>query len=435
MNNFYLRTMTREIKEVGDKMTERFIVTQSVSKMMVNNTLDDSMSIHMVYGDGSLANPIDWKNDYNPDKYMLYNINKLTQGFLKKIGDSEIISKKKNNTDNNIIYLSYLGEGEDSKESIYLLISSTIRDIDGIGNIIRLQYPYIFIIILISGGLVSYFMSKRLTMPLKELTTTAERLAQGDYEPYFPKSDLYEINRLSQSLNYAKEQIAEMDQMRISILANISHDLKTPLTVIKSYSEMIRDITGDDKQARNESLEVIISEADRLTDMVNSVMDISKIEMGMGNMELEEFSLTELSEEIVEKFSVLTETEDYKFEIRSDGPGLIMADREMMDKVIRNLVANAINFAGKDKKIIIDIDDRKDSLIYSVIDHGQGISKEDIEKIWVRYYTNHNNYSRYTVGTGLGLHIVKVILEEHGFEYGVESEKGQGSKFFFIFNK
>ncbi|MDO5650390.1 MAG: HAMP domain-containing sensor histidine kinase, partial [Gallicola sp.] len=241
-----------------------------------------------------------------------------------------------------------------------------------------------------------------------------------------------EIDQLSQTLNYATGELSKMDEMRVSIVANVSHDLKTPLTVIKSYSEMIKDISGENKDLRNKHLDIIISEADRLTDMVNSILDVSKLEMQMDELNKEVISLREHTERIIQRLDVLRTTGNYKFIIEGDSQGLICADPRMMDQVLYNFTSNAISFAGADKTIIFRIEEKGEEIIYSVEDHGRGIANSEKEKIWDRYYTDHHNHVRNLVGTGLGLHIVRVILQKHSFQYGVDSELGKGSKFYFI---
>ena len=169
--------------------------------------------------------------------------------------------------------------------------------------------------------------------------------------------------------------------------------------------------------------------------MVNSILDVSKLEMQMDDLNLTRFSLRELTKNIIERFKVLSSRHMYKFEIEGNSEGLITADREMIDKVIYNFASNAVSFVGLDKKVIFKIDENENEIIYSVIDHGRGINEEELDKIWERYYTDHHNHVRNVVGTGIGLHIVRVILNKHGFHVGVESEIGKGSRFYFVVKK
>lgn len=223
-----------------------------------------------------------------------------------------------------------------------------------------------------------------------------------------------------------------MEEMRVSIVANVSHDLKTPLTVIKSYSEMIKDISGENKEMRDGHLDIIISEADRLTEMVNSILDVSKLEMQMDELNLEEISLRELTENLIQKLDVLRAKQNYEFVIEGNSEGLINGDQSMIYQVLYNFASNAVSFVGPDKKIIFEIQEDDKEVTYSIIDHGRGIPESEKEKIWERYYTDHHNHIRNVVGTGIGLHIVRVILEKHKFKYGVDSELGKGSRFYFV---
>ncbi|NLD18503.1 MAG: HAMP domain-containing histidine kinase, partial [Tissierellia bacterium] len=282
------------------------------------------------------------------------------------------------------------------------------------------------------GMIVSYFVSQKLSEPILELNEIAKELATGKYDINFPTSGVYEVDELSKTLNYATKELSKMDEMRVSIVANVSHDLKTPLTVIKSYSEMIKDISGGNKEMRDNHLDIIISEADRLTEMVNSILDISKLEMQMDDLKMEELSLRELTENLIYRLDILRTRQNYEFIIEGNSEGVINGDRSMMNQVLYNFASNAVSFVGPDKKIIFRIEEDDENITYSIIDHGRGIPDSEKEKIWERYYTDHHNHVRNVVGTGIGLHIVRVILQKHNFKFGVDSELGKGSRFYFI---
>lgn len=427
---FYKNMKIAEIEETGKLITNEYLQEKTITSIIRSKTLDNSTRIQIVDGEGNVIYPNDWMGIFYSTSYNKKIINSILAGIPKVEGANDLYDLKTYDEEyQSFIYASYLGEERGA--DLYLMIVSIVEPIDSTVLIMRRQFPYIIGIVFVLGMIVSYFVSQKLSAPILELNETAKELATGKYDINFPYSGVYEVDQLSNTLNYATKELSKMDEMRVSIVANVSHDLKTPLTVIKSYSEMIKDISGEDKKMRDDHLDIIISEADRLTEMVNSILDVSKLEMQMDELNLEEINLREMTEVLIQRLDVLRAKQNYEFIIEGNSQGVIKGDKSMIYQVLYNFASNAVSFVGKDKKIIFDIEEDEDSITYSIIDHGRGIPESEKEKIWERYYTDHHNHVRNVVGTGIGLHIVRVILQKHNFEYGVDSEIGKGSRFYF----
>lgn len=429
---FYKNMKIADIEETGREITTEYLQDKSIESTIRTKSIDNSTRIQVVDGEGNVIYPNDWMGIFYATTYNREIINSILTDVPKVQGAHSLYDLKILDEDyQSYIYTSYLGT-DDNRSDLYLMIVSMVEPIDSTIQIMRRQFPYIIGIVFAIGMIVSYFISKKLSKPVQDLNESAKELALGNYTTSFPSSGVYEIDQLSQTLNFATEELSKMEEMRVSIVANVSHDLKTPLTVIKSYSEMIKDITGDDKEMRDKNLDIIISESDRLTEMVNSILDVSKLEMQMDELEKEEMSLRDLTKNIISRLDVLKTKQKFEFSIEGDSEGWIYADPAMINQVLYNFASNAVSFVGKDKKIIFKIEEDEENITYSVIDHGRGIPEKDREKIWERYYTDRKNHIRNVVGTGLGLHIVRVILSKHGFIYGVDSEIDKGSRFYFI---
>ena len=190
----------------------------------------------------------------------------------------------------------------------------------------------------------------------------------------------------------------------------------------------MRDIPGENNP---ENVQVIIDETERLTELVNDVLDLSKIRSGTRKPEPETFDLTETVRAVLTRYEKLTERDNYVITFSADESVYVNADRTMILQVIYNLVNNALNYTGDDKKVSIDQSVWDNRVRISVIDTGGGIDEADIPYIWDRYYKVDKVHKRAKIGTGLGLSIVKGILESHGATYGVESKVGEGSNFWF----
>ena len=313
----------------------------------------------------------------------------------------------------------------------YIYLFTMLEDVNSTTSLLKGQLIYITIIAIAFSIIISLFLSHKLSRPITEITDKAKKLADGNYDVHFDKSDIMEINELSETLNYMEEEMSKTDEYRRDLMANVSHDLKTPLTMIKAYAEMVRDLTYKDPEKRNANLNVIIDESDRLNILVNDILELSKLQENNANLEKEEFDLTLELQNILKRYEIIKETENYKFIINTPSKVIVNADRKRLNQVLYNLINNAINYTGDDKTIYINIISNKKAYHVEVKDTGKGISNEDIKHIWDKYYKKDKNHRRNVVGTGLGLSIVKNILEAHQFNYGVDSQKDKGSTFYF----
>ena len=323
---------------------------------------------------------------------------------------------------------------KDGEENEYMLIlNSNLTPMNTAKKTFGAQFGYTIVILIIFSVLMAYMLSRFISRPLKSMTASAKELALGRYDVKFNGGSYREISELSETLNYAASELAKNDHLQKELIANISHDLRTPLTMIKGYSEIMRDIPGENTP---ENIQTVIDEATRLSELVNDLLDLSKIESGTGRFEAEGFDLTDAVSEVIDRYEKMKTVEDYTIEFKFDKNVKVYADRSMILQVIYNLVSNAVNYSGDDKyvgirqTVVSDGSDEKYVRI-SVTDHGEGIKKDDLPLIWDRYYKVEGVHRRAKVGTGLGLSIVKKVLECHRAAYGVESAVGSGSTFWF----
>lgn len=340
----------------------------------------------------------------------------------------ELINHKFNNK--TLVSATKLNNGK------YAFINTSIEPIDGITSLIRKELIVITLIIIILSFILAYFISNYIAKPIKNINHKAKQLAKGDFNIEFNNnSKILEIKELSNTLNYTKNELNKTEELRRDLMANVSHDLKTPLTMIKAYAEMALDLHSKNSKKREEDMNTIISEVDRLTVLVNDILTLSQMEAVSDTLELVQFDLVQLTEDIINKYKILQEKEKYKFIfIHEDSEILIKADKKKISQVIYNLVNNAINYTGDDNLVTIKIIKDKDILV-EIIDTGKGIKEEDIPYIWDKYYKNQKKHKRNLIGTGLGLSIVKNILEKHHYEYGVISKEDIGTTFYFKIKK
>lgn len=317
----------------------------------------------------------------------------------------------------------------------YIFINSQLESLDSTYIVLKNQLIYLLIIVIFLSIIISYFVSNAITKPIIEITKKAQKMGNGNLNITFDKSDISEIDELSETLNYAKNEMIKTDDYRKDLMANVGHDLKTPLTLIKSYAEMVRDINYSNEEKRNANLNVIIKETDRLNDLVSDILTLSKMEANADTLNIEEYDLTLQIKEIIEKFEILSETENYHFIFEGPDTAMISADRNKIAQVIYNLMNNAINYTGDDLCVYITVRSIKKNYQVEIKDTGKGIDDETIKHVWDRYYKTEKKHKRNKVGTGLGLSIVKNILETHKFKYGIKSKINKYTIFYFIVDK
>ena len=320
-------------------------------------------------------------------------------------------------------------------EGGYVFLFTMLSNVNKNYNLVKDQLIYITIVVIILAIVLSLLLAKIFSEPIFKITEKSKLLANGNFNVEFEKDGIKEIDELADSLNYLKNEVSKTDQYRRDLMANVSHDLKTPLTMIKAYAEMVRDITYKDKKKREDNLNVIIEETDRLNLLVGDILTLSKLQANSDILEIETFDLKKEIVGILKRYDYLKETEGYEVIVNMPEELIVRADKKKINQVIYNLVNNALNYTGNDKKVYINVTEDKKDYLVEIIDSGKGIAQEDIEHIWDKYYKKDKNHRRNVVGTGLGLSIVKEILECHDMSYGVRSIKNKGTTFYFRIKK
>ncbi|MBR6727145.1 MAG: HAMP domain-containing histidine kinase [Clostridia bacterium] len=309
-----------------------------------------------------------------------------------------------------------------------LLVNCELTPMDTTVRTLQVQFFWLAGILVIAAVLSITFLSRIISRPLIAVTEKARGLPKGNYEPDVSGSGYREIQELEEVLNYAATEIGATDKLQKELIANISHDLRTPLTMIKGYSEMMRDIPGENSP---ENVQVIIDETTRLSELVGDLMDLSKLQSGARKPELSVFDLTETVRDTMKRYDTLIRHEGYVIDTHLTDTATVRADRTMILQVVYNLINNAVNYTGEDKRITVTESFHDGFVRIAVSDSGDGIPPDKIHEIWDRYYRVDKVHKRAVMGTGLGLSIVKNVLEAHQAGYGVESTVGVGSVFWF----
>lgn len=439
---YYRNNKIRVVSEIADRIEESLLNDAVIS----DESLEDAFKINI---DNNVCSII-----FNEKGQLVYRVDSLgescifnqniqfgditftpvTSGeFLKNelINSGGFYSLNIVNTRSNQEMIVYGKSIKANLSNYYLFVNSPLEPVDSIINFYKEQYILYTLIVLVLSFLVAIVISNRLSKPIIKMKKAADKLAEGNYDVIFEDSYYLETSELARTLNDATNKLGKVDELRKDLIANVSHDIKTPLTMIKAYAEMIKDISGDIKEKREEHLDVIISEADYLDNLVNDMSQLAKMQSGNYELIQNNFDLSQKIRDIV-KLNVAT-IEKHNLNIIENIPDdmIIYADEIKIGQVIYNFLSNALKNTDDNKKIYINSFRTDYGIRVEIKDEGKGISKEDLPYIWDRYYKIDKQFSRKQQSTGLGLAIVKAILDTHKARYGVESIEGEGSMFYF----
>lgn len=310
-----------------------------------------------------------------------------------------------------------------------LVISKSLADVDALNTLLTSRYLLVTVIVLILASFISIWLAEYFARPFRHLNKKAQQMAAGNYETQFPREGPAEARQLAQTLELAEREFNKTEELRRDFVANISHDMKTPLTVIKMYAEMLESFSGEIPEKRAEHVQMILNETDKLTGFINDSMELAKLQSGTMEMEEGTFSVLDVAEEVMER--VCANRPDFLFRIECERDIPVRGDRKLIYRVIYNFATNAVKFAGERKEAKISIRKYQGSVRVAVTDYGIGISREDLEHVWNRFY-QVKPFGRNKTGTGIGLNIASEILKMHYAPYGAESTPNEGTCFWFM---
>ena len=365
--------------------------------------------------------------------------------------DNYIISEIKDEG-TNIKYIVLIGVLDNNYKMYVRMPVASIEESVKISN----KFLYIIaIFVIMLGGITVSIVSRRFSKPIEQLNDIAEKMSNLDFsQKYKISENKDEIDNLGISINKLSDKLettikklkttnlelekdveekSHIDEMRKSFISDVSHELKTPIALIQGYSEGLIENVNTDEESRKYYAEVILDEATKMDKLVKQLLELMKLEYGKMNFNNENFNIIELEKEILRKSEVMIQKENIKVEMDKQEEIMVYADDFYIDQVLTNYITNAIKYSTQingEKKIKIKntINDHKVRI--SVFNTLEGLSDEDLVHIWNRFYKIDESRNRSDGGTGIGLSIVKAIMNNYGNEYGAKNVEG-GVEFYF----
>lgn len=315
------------------------------------------------------------------------------------------------------------------------LITMPVAPVEDTVSILKRQLIYITLILLIAAVIISLLVSKTFTRPILEITRVSEKIASGDFSDRIKNKSKDEIGSLAETINSMGQELSKIDELRKDLIANVSHELRTPLSLIRGYAETIRDVSGNVPEKREKQLGIIIEESERLSKIVDDILNLSQMQAGYLSLNQDYFLINKTIENTIKRYDILAEKTGINIVMEGEANVKVLADELKIEQVLYNLINNAFNHTQEGGSITVRIIDGKETAKIEVSDTGKGIAEEDIGHVWEKYYKSEKTTGRKMVGTGLGLAIVKSILEAHDVHFNVESKVNVGSTFWFELKK
>lgn len=361
------------------------------------------------------------------DSYSIYEIN-----------DSEIKSD----------YLEAFGV---LNNEYYIYMKCSVDAIRQSASVTNKFYVYMALCMIGVSGLVIILVIQNVTKPIKRLAKISEKMSKLDFEVKYEEDKEDEIGMLGKSMNILSSELektisdlknanielkkdieakSKIDEMRKEFISNVSHELKTPLAIISGYAEGLKDGIANDLESMDFYCDVILDETDKMNKMVMKLLTLNQLEFGGSTVEMERFDIIYLIEQILSNFSKILEDKNIKVVFDNSKPAYVWSDEFQIAEVITNYISNAINHIDGERIIFIFVERKNDKVRVSVRNTGSNISENDLEKIWIKFYKVDKSRSREYGGHGIGLSIVKAIMELLGENYGA-SNCENGVEFFF----
>ena len=345
--------------------------------------------------------------------------------FLKDLAASETGETEFSN-DSIYVWGTYVDYTNSDDRSV-LYVSVTLDAVGSTVTIISIQLAIVTEFSLAAGFVLAWFLARRFAKPVSQLSRKADHLGEDGYSADFDKGFCKELDGLSDTLDRTSDKIRQTKTFQNELLANVSHDLRTPLTMIKGYAEEVDEYSWQDEAQRHADIAVILREADRLTELVNEILAYSELRAQDGAEGFSQVDFSALMNRVTDTFALLYSRDGYAIERVAESGLTVSGNVSQLERMMFNLMDNAIRHTGVSKRVSLSLRDENGWAVLHITDFGRGIPAEQLDSIWERYVTARQRDGK--GASGLGLAIVRQIVLLHQSECAVTSKEHVGSTF------
>ncbi len=444
LEGFYITDKMNQVKGAYEKFNtaanEGTMDSEEFRKSIQQFSMRDNISVIVMGTDGKLR--VYATRDSEQLKFQLWNYllgQESVEPFEILEENSNYVMRQSREYMSGTEYMEMIGMLESGDYFIMRTPLESIRDSVMLAN--RFYTQIGAIAILISAGLI-YFFSRKVTKPVMELADISKKMTDLDFDAKFESKGENEIDVLGEHMNQLSEKlektISELktannelrrdieqkeknDEMRKEFLSNVSHELKTPIALIQGYAEGLKDGISDDAESREYYCEVIMDEAQKMNTMVKKLLTLNEVEFGKDTISMERFNVAELIEGVAQSCSLLVAQKEGQLRLKVQNPLYVWSDELKIEEVLTNYISNACNHLDGERIIEIKAEEKDGSVRVSVFNTGNQIPEEDMERIWEKFYKVDKARTREYGGSGIGLSIVKAIMESVNGQYGVKN--------------
>ncbi len=437
--HIYIVNSTRALrKQMNSKKTTSF--TLYPANQISKREEDKIRDMFLVYFNYNNPNIINKSLLLERDKYFIYKLHdmELDSNYIDLFGvivsdsDKSGVKDHTRSTDGQqILY------GIDDK---FILIRTNVESIDEGVAIANEFLAYVGVLAVIVGTLAMFLISKQFTKPILEMAGIAKKMTKLDFDIKYPIKSEDEIGELGNSINTLSDKLEstitelkqannelmtdiqrkiEIDELRKEFLSNVSHELKTPISLIQGYAEGLKENINDDIESRDFYCEVIIDEASKMNNLVKKLLSLNEIEFGNNQVNFERFDIVTLIRSVIDSSDILIKQKEVTLHFDNTEPVYVWADEFLIQQVVSNYISNALNHVSGNRIIEVKLIPREDTLRVAVFNTGDNIPEEELDKIWIKFYKVDKARTREYGGSGIGLSIVKAVMNSHNKDFGV----------------
>ena len=448
LEHYYISRKTEVLKEAVEKLEKLDVHTDSdgvssadISDEIFRKCSENNLTWVVITEDGQNVCSVGSNEDLLEARLLGYVYNLDKQKTKEKIlvqEDAYVIQQVRDR----FAGMEYVESWGQLKNGCYFLIRTPLESIRESVSISNSFYLYVGITIIAISGILIWIITKKITKPISELTLLSTKMSELDFDAKYQSHSGNEIDELGENFNRMSEQLEKtiselksannelqkdienkerIDQMRQEFLNNVSHELKTPIALVQGYAEGLKENISDDPESREFYCDVIMDEASKMNKLVKNLLTLNQLESGRDEVTMERFDIVSLIRGVLQSMDIMIQQKEAKVSFEADNPVYVWADEFKIEEVVTNYTSNALNHLDGAKEIEIRIIPEEDRVKITVFNTGTPIPEEDVPKLWNKFFKVDKARTREYGGSGIGLSIVKAIMEGLHQEYGVQN--------------